>query len=138
MIYIDASFCSNYGKLLSAMFMDANHHIQPIACHFCGEETGVDYILLLTFLMEAGLSKRPYIVFNSDGSAAINMTITSVMNEYKHVICSQHIFRHVAAKLAKDEKVSSETDEGKKVYKELKKNYWTGLACSLCWYQGSV
>ena len=128
-IYIDASFCSNYGKLLSAMFMDANHHIQPIACHFCGEETGVDYILLLTFLMEAGLSKRPYIVFNSDGSAAINMAITSVMNEYKltnykHVICSQHIFRHVAAKLAKDEKVSSETDEGKKVYKELKKNYW--------------
>ena len=70
--------------------------------------------------MEAGLSKRPYIVFNSDGSAAINMAITSVMNEYnlinyKHVICSQHIFRHVAAKLAKDEKVSSETDEGKKV-----------------------
>ena len=44
-IYLDALFCSNYGKLLSAMFMDANHHIQPIACHFCGEETGVDYIL---------------------------------------------------------------------------------------------
>ena len=114
-IYIDASFCSNYGKLLSAMFMDANHHIQPIACHFCGEETGVDYILLLTFLMEAGLSKRPYIVFNSDGSAAINMAIASVMNEYKltnykHVICSQHIFRHVAAKLAKDEKVSSDKE----------------------------
>ena len=44
-IYLNALFCSNYGKLLSAMFMDANHHIQPIACHFCGEETGVDYIL---------------------------------------------------------------------------------------------
>ena len=44
-IYLNASFCSNYGKLLSAIFMDANHHIQPIACHFCGEETGVDYIL---------------------------------------------------------------------------------------------
>ena len=44
-IYLDALFCINYGKLLSAMFMDANHHIQPIACHFCGEETGVDYIL---------------------------------------------------------------------------------------------
>ena len=44
-IYLDALFCNNYGKLLSAMFMDANHHIQPIACHFCGEETGVDYIL---------------------------------------------------------------------------------------------
>ena len=43
-IYLNASFCSN-GKLLSAMFMDANHHIQPIACHLCGEETGVDYIL---------------------------------------------------------------------------------------------
>ena len=72
-IYIDASFCSNYGKLLSAMFMDANHHIQPIACHFCGEETGVDYTLLLTALMEAGLNEREYLVFNSDGSAAINM-----------------------------------------------------------------
>ena len=65
--------------------------------------------------MEVGLSKRPYIVFNSDGSAAINMAIASVMNEYnltnyKHVICSQHIFRHVAAKLAKDEKVSSDKE----------------------------
>ena len=29
--------------------------------------------LLLTALMEVGLSKRPYIVFTSDGSAAINM-----------------------------------------------------------------
>ena len=45
------------------------------------------------------------------------------LTNYKHVICSQHIFRHVAAKLAKDEKVSSETDEGKNVYNELKKNY---------------
>ena len=44
-IYLNASFCSNNGKLLSVMFMDANHHIQPIACRFCGEETGVDYIL---------------------------------------------------------------------------------------------
>ena len=44
-IYLNALFCSNYGKLLSALFMDANHHIQPIACHLCGEETGVDYTL---------------------------------------------------------------------------------------------
>ena len=55
------------------MFMDANHHIQPIACHFCGEETGVDYTLLLTALMEAGFGKREYLVFNSDGSTAISM-----------------------------------------------------------------
>ena len=92
--------------------MDANHHIQPIACHFCGEETGLDYAFLLTALMEAGLNNRPYIVFNSDGSEAIRLAITSVMKmynitNYKHVVCSQHIFRHVAAKLAKDEKVSS-------------------------------
>ena len=50
---------------------------------------------------------------------------------YRHVICSQHIFRHVSAKLANDEKVSSETDEGKNVYKELKKNYWTGMLVML-------
>ena len=79
-IYLDASFCSNYGKLLSAMFMDANHHIQPIACHFCGEETGVDYTLLLTALMEAGLNEREYLVFNSDGSAAINMVWPSCLS----------------------------------------------------------
>ena len=46
------------------------------------------------------------------------------ITNYRHVICSQHIFRHVTAKLANDEKVSSETDEGKNVYNELKKNYW--------------
>ena len=79
--------------------------------------------------MEAGLVECPYLVFNSDGSAAISMAIPSVMKEYnitnyKHVICSQHILRHITAKLAKDEKVSSETDEGKKIYKELKKTYW--------------
>ena len=71
--------------------------------------------LLLTALMEAGLGKRKYLVFNSDGSAAISMAITSVMKEfnitnYRHVICSQHIFRHVSAKLAKDEKVSSDKE----------------------------
>ena len=65
--------------------------------------------------MEAGLVERPYLVFNSDGSAAISMTIISVMKEsnitnYKHVICSQHVFRHITAKLAKDEKVSSEKE----------------------------
>ena len=65
--------------------------------------------------MEAGLVERPYLVFDSDGSVAISMTIISVMKEsnitnYKHVICSQHILRHITAKLAKDEKVSSEKE----------------------------
>ena len=31
-IYLGGSFCSNQGKLLTALFMDANHPIQPIAC----------------------------------------------------------------------------------------------------------
>ena len=71
--------------------------------------------LLLTALMEAGLDKREYLVFNSDGSTAISMAIMSVMKEfnianYRHVICSQHIFRHVSAKLAKDEKVNSDKE----------------------------
>ena len=71
--------------------------------------------LLLTALMEAGLDEREYLVFNSDGSKAISMAITSVMKEfnitnYRHVICSQHIFRHVTAKLAEDEKVSSDKE----------------------------
>ena len=32
------------------------------------------------------------------------------ITNYKHVICSQHILRHITAKLAKDEKVSSEKE----------------------------
>ena len=34
------------------------------------------------------------------------------ITNYRHVICSQHIFRHVTAKLAKDEKVSSDKKDG--------------------------
>ena len=67
-IYLDACFCRNEGKLISVLFMDANHHLQPIGCHFCGEETKKDYMSFLLGLMNAGLKDRPYIVFNSDES----------------------------------------------------------------------
>ena len=61
----------------------------------------MDYSILLTGLMEAGLANRPYIVFNSDGSEAISMAIEEVTAKYaiandKHVKCSQHIVRHMA------------------------------------------
>ena len=54
-LYLDASFCHDSSKLICALFMDANHHIQPIACHVCGEETIPTYLILLTVLMERGL-----------------------------------------------------------------------------------
>ena len=56
-IYLDTCFCSNRGKLICAMWMDANHHIQPMACYVCGEETINDYLILLTHLMEKGLKR---------------------------------------------------------------------------------
>ena len=56
-IYLDACFCSNRGKLICAMWIDANHHIQPMACYVCGEETINDYLILLTHLMEKGLKR---------------------------------------------------------------------------------
>ena len=56
-VYLDACFCSNRGKLICAMWMDANHHIQPMACYVCGEETINDYLILLTHLMEKGLKR---------------------------------------------------------------------------------
>ena len=56
-VYLDACFCSSRGKLICAMWMDANHHIQPMACYVCGEETINDYLILLTHLMEKGLKR---------------------------------------------------------------------------------
>ena len=117
-IYIDASFCSTVTTAsccLPCSWMPIITSNPSPVTSVVRKPEWITLSLLLTALMEAGLSKRPYIVFNSDGSAAINMAIASVMNEYKltnykHVICSQHIFRHVAAKLAKDEKVSSDKE----------------------------
>ena len=56
-VYLDVCFCSDRGKLICAMWMDANHHIQPMACYICGEETINDYLILLTHLMEKGLKR---------------------------------------------------------------------------------
>ena len=53
--------------------------------------------------MNAGLKDRPYIVFNSDESAAIAGAIMEIKKKFpditfKHVKCYQHISRHVAVK----------------------------------------
>ena len=77
-VYLDACFCSNRGKLICAMWIDANHHIQPTACYVCGEETINDYLILLTHLMEKGLKGREDLIFSSDGSVAIKSAIAAI------------------------------------------------------------
>ena len=128
MIYLDACFCRNEGKLISALFMDANHHIQPIGCHFCGEETKKDYMLLLESLMNAGLKDRPYIVFNSDESAAIAGAIMEIKKKFpditfKHVKCYQHISRHVAKEMVK-EGINPKDAKQKEKYDAIMGSYW--------------
>ena len=75
-VYLDVCFCSNRCKLICAMWMDANHHIQPMACYVCGEEIINDYLILLTHLMEKGLKNRKDLIFSSDGSMAIKSAIS--------------------------------------------------------------
>ena len=104
-VYLDACFCSNRGKLICAMWMDANHPIQPMACYVCGEETINDYLILLTHLMEKGLKNREDLVFSSDGSKAIKSAIAAISRkydrQYRHVVCTQHIVRNLAAEMAR-------------------------------------
>ena len=126
-VYLDACFCSNRGKLICAMWMDANHHIQPMACYVCGEETINDYLILLTHLMEKGLKNREDLIFSSDGSVAIKSAIAAISRkydkQYRHVVCTQHIMRNLAAEMAR-KGMSPRDPENQEVYKQVNNYFW--------------
>ena len=126
-LYLDASFCHDSSKLICALFMDANHHIQPIACHVCGEETITTYLILLTVLMERGLKDIPNLTFCSDGSTAIRGAIKAIGDkykcEYKHIICTQHILRNLSAHLRRNG-INPKKKENKNVYRQICSIFW--------------
>ena len=109
------------------MWMDANHHIQPMACYVCGEETINDYLILLTHLMEKGLKNREDLIFSSDGSVAIKSAISAISRkydkQYRHVICTQHIMRNLAAEMAR-KGMSPRDPENQEVYKQVNNYFW--------------
>ena len=126
-VYFDACFCSNRGKLICAMWIDANHHIQPMACYVCGEETINDYLILLTHLMEKGLKRREDLIFSSDGSMAIKSAISAISRkydkQYRHVVCTQHIMRNLAAEMARNG-ISPRDPENKELYRQVNNYFW--------------
>ena len=109
------------------MWMDANHHIHPMACYVCGEETINDYLILLTHLMEKGLKRRENLIFSSDGSVAIKSAIAAISRkydkQYRHVVCTQHIMRNLAAEMAR-KGMSPRDPENKEVYKQVSNYFW--------------
>ena len=45
-LYVDGSFTVLSAQILGVCFIDANHMLQPIAIHICGEETEADYAIV--------------------------------------------------------------------------------------------
>lgn len=100
-VYVDACSCGKAGKLIVAVFMDMDHHIQPIGCYFVGEETDINYSLFFSELLTAGLSRKEHIAIMSDGAlgikAAFDKTFVDLVNAGRaiHIGCSEHEKRNI-------------------------------------------
>ena len=91
------------------------------------EETINDYLILLTHLMEKGLKNREDLIFSSDGSVAIKSAISAISRkydkQYRHVVCTQHIMRNLAAEMAR-KGMSPRDPENQELYKQVNNYFW--------------
>lgn len=100
-VYVDACSCGEAGKLIVAVFMDMDHHIQPIGCYFVGEETDVNYSIFFSQLLEAGLNTKDQIAIMSDGApaivAAFNKSFDDLIKAGRaiHLRCCEHEKRNI-------------------------------------------
>ena len=78
-----------------------DHHIQPIGCHFVGEETETNYSIFFSELLNAGLSRKEHIAIMSDGALGIKAAFDTVFVDLAnagraiHIICSEHEKRNI-------------------------------------------
>ena len=121
-LYLDASFYCNYFTMLVAVFTDANHHVQPMACHLCGEESGDDYIMLLQSMVDAGMSKKDHIVVVSDHHASIHRAVIDALSQtsipYRHIACAEHLKRIIA------DLVNNDSDSVSQDYMDIRSYLW--------------
>lgn len=98
-LYVDGSFTVLSAKILGVCFIDANHMLQPVAIHICGEESEADYATLFGTLCQLGLKELDKIIIHSDAHKAIEGA-TMIFSEYhvevSHVLCVAHIMKNVA------------------------------------------
>ena len=120
-LYLDGTFCCNSGRLLCFCFLDANHHLQPIACHYCQQETSYDLDLLLKEMWVAGMNEAKHLIFVSDDGTAINSFVGKLSKELEgvnveHVKCVVHLLRHIKDRMKKEDTLENYSDVRKIFY----------------------
>ena len=119
-LYVDGSFTILSAKIINVCFIDANHMLQPVAMHICGEETEADYAIVFGILCQLGVKELDKIIIQSDGHKAIEGA-TRIFNQYNvevsHVLCVAHIMKNVANAL-------KEVHSDPEVYTLFKKYYY--------------
>ena len=121
LLYVDATYTGSSAKLVTVSFIDANHHIQPIALSICGDETSVNYSVLFGLLLESGVKNLSHVIIHTDEHKAFDSAL-EVFNEYnvevEHIHCVAHILKNAADKL------NTASTEHTEQYKAIKKCYY--------------
>lgn len=105
-LYVDACFAGNQVKLLSACFMDMDHHIQSIALYVCGEENINHYITFFSLLLKAGMINKDFLILMTDFGTyfeeSIKATFMAFMpNSFRWCLCYEHHKRDLADFISK-------------------------------------
>ena len=100
-LYMDACFTKERWRILVVCFMDANHHIQPLAFSFGSSENWVNWTTLLQRVKQCGVDSVADLVIVSDGGTAIESAIASVFPDCEHVRCFAHAERNIQAEWIK-------------------------------------
>ena len=125
-IYTDASFCRDNGKLITMCFLDQNHQLQPLGCHYCFREEARSYRTLFEQLWDSGLHQlggkddngnTKELIIVSDAGTAVISFVEYVNKHYDikidHVLCVTHFLRHLKGHIVdNDGKVDRECAEG--------------------------
>ena len=93
-LYIDAGFTVDGWVIMLAVFMDCNHHVQPIGFRLCASESYANWLRFLVSLRDGGVNVKD-LVINSDRHHAILSTVKEVFPECEHVPCYVHIERNL-------------------------------------------
>ena len=93
-LYVDASFSSDHGAILLAVFMDSNHMIQPVGFQIAPGETKSSWFLFMEALKSAGINYDD-LVINSDRFDGIVSAVKEFFPQAEHVYCSVHLERNI-------------------------------------------
>ena len=100
LLYIDAGFTVDKWVIMLAVFMDSNHHVQPLGFRLCASESYLNWFRFLSMLRDAGVFVSD-LVINSDRHKAIASAVKDVFPEQhqhkrcEHVPCFVHIERNL-------------------------------------------